>query len=548
MPFRQRFDDQEMQRRSPATAEDWSATSTRGMVATAHYLATAAAASMLEKGGNAVDAAVAAALALGVCEPAASGLGGMALMLVHQAATGRTFVIDGSCLAPRAATPEEVARSRRYRGARAVAVPRGVATLAHALSRYGRLGRSEVLEPAIALAEEGVSVTPLQHALGRRFRGSLRRRNAGDLLLDPRRQPWTPGTVLRQPSLARTLRRLDADGFEDFYHGAIAREIAADMELSGGYMGAEDLEGALEVSEEEPLWGSFDGDQAASAGPPGGGVALLQMLGMASSLPWDELDLDRPEGVARVAALIARARADRIRHRLRPHGDRPGSAAPLAAHYLAKAARECLEPAPRWPRTGPSPESRAHGETTHVSVMDGEGNAVSLTQSIERSFGAALMTPQLGFLYNGYLRTFKVRNRRHPHYLRPGAPARSNASPTLLFRDGRPWAALGNTGSERIGSGIFEVLLRLRRDRPFDAVHAPRLHSTAQRQVLWEEERFPAETRRALLDHGFSLESAGPYSFQLGGLQLVTREGETLIGVAEPRRDGAAAGPAGSAS
>jgi gamma-glutamyltranspeptidase/glutathione hydrolase len=189
------------------------------------------------------------------------------------------------------------------------------------------------------------------------------------------------------------------------------------------------------------------------------------------------------------------------------------------------------------------PEATGRGETTHVSVMDGEGNIVSLTQSIERSFGAAVVTAGLGFIHNGYLRAFKVRNRRHPHYLRPGAPARSNAAPTIVFRDGRPWAALGSTGSERIGSGIFEVLLRLRRDRPFDAVHGPRLHATPQRHVLWEGERFPEGSREALLERGFTVESLGPYSFQVGGLQLATREGATFTGVAEPRRDGAAAGP-----
>lgn len=168
---------------------------------------------------------------------------------------------------------------------------------------------------------------------------------------------------------------------------------------------------------------------------------------------------------------------------------------------------------------------------------------MSLTQSIERCFGAALMVPELGFLYNGYLRTFKVRNRRHPHYLRPGTPARSNAAPTIVFRDGRPQVALGSTGSERTASGIFEVLLRLRRERPFDAVYGPRLHSTAERHVLWEEERFPEASREALVEDGFTPESAGPHSFKMGGLHLVVRDGETLTGVAEPRRDGAAAGP-----
>jgi gamma-glutamyltranspeptidase/glutathione hydrolase len=352
--------------------------------------------------------------------------------------------------------------------------------------------------------------------------------------------------VLRQPALARTLQRLDAGGFQDFYRGGIARDIVADMERSGGFVRTDDLDGALDVSETEPLWGSFDGSRVASVGPPGGGLALIQMLQMASSRPGDELDLDRPAGVARVAALISRARGDRTRRRLLTGVDEVGSAADLLdPDYATRAAEECLaatlaDP----PETSPA-DRQGDGETSHVSVMDGEGNVVSLTQSIERCFGAAVMTPGLGFLYNGYLRTFKVRKRRHPHYLRPDAPARSNAAPTIIFRDEAVRATLGSTGSERTASGILEVLLRLRRDRPFDAVHGPRLHSTAERRVLWEEERFPEGSREALLERGFAPETAGPYSFKLGGLQLVTRDRETLTGVAEPRRDGAAAGPAG---
>jgi gamma-glutamyltranspeptidase/glutathione hydrolase len=173
--------------------------------------------------------------------------------------------------------------------------------------------------------------------------------------------------------------------------------------------------------------------------------------------------------------------------------------------------------------------------------MDSQGNAVAMTQSIERSFGSCEITPELGFLYNGFLRSFKVVNQRHPHYLRPGAPARSNAAPTLVLRQGKPWAALGSTGSERLASGIFQVLLRLGRQGPFEAVHAPRLHATPEELVLLEADRFPAACLEALERHGFSLERLEPYSFRMGGLQLVVREDEAFRGVGEPRRDGAAA-------
>jgi gamma-glutamyltranspeptidase/glutathione hydrolase len=153
------------------------------------------------------------------------------------------------------------------------------------------------------------------------------------------------------------------------------------------------------------------------------------------------------------------------------------------------------------------------------------------------------LNPELGFLYNGYMRTFKVRNPDHPHFLRPGAPTRSNATPTLLFQDGKPHAAIGNTGSERLASGILQVLARLRRQTPFQAVLAPRLHCTPEGQVLLEAERFPSESLDALTAKGYELQRLDAFSFKVGGLQLIVRQGESLCGVAEPRRDGAAGGP-----
>jgi gamma-glutamyltranspeptidase/glutathione hydrolase len=183
------------------------------------------------------------------------------------------------------------------------------------------------------------------------------------------------------------------------------------------------------------------------------------------------------------------------------------------------------------------------GETTHVSVMDGAGNAVSLTQSIERSFGAAVATRDLGFCYNGYLRTFKVQNCRHPYYLRPGLPARSNAAPAVMTRRGRPATVVGSTGSERMVSSIFCTLMRLRSESPFAATQGPRLHCTPEGLVMLEAERFPDSVVAALLSRGHELELLDAYSFRMGGLQLVVADGPDIIGVADARRDGAAICP-----
>jgi gamma-glutamyltranspeptidase/glutathione hydrolase len=175
--------------------------------------------------------------------------------------------------------------------------------------------------------------------------------------------------------------------------------------------------------------------------------------------------------------------------------------------------------------------------------MDRFGNAVALTQSIERVYGAKVATPSLGFLYNGFLKAFKVKDEKHPHYLRPGGLARSNASPTLVLRNGRPWAALGATGSERMASVISQVLLRLKDATPFEAVHAPRIHCTPEGFLQLERGRIADLVADALQQSGLTLQPLEDYSFRMGGVHLTIQEEGVFYGVAEPRRDGAAFGP-----
>ncbi len=501
------------------------------MVVTAHYLATQAGVRMLEEGGNAVDAAVAASLALAVCEPAGSGLGGMAIMLLHDPVTGRVRAIPGPCRAPALATPEAVAGIDRYRGYGAAAVPTLVAVLRGALARYGSLPERAVLAPSIALAEEGYPRSTLQEALvaefGENLRGPLR-----DLFLDEAGRPHAAGSSLRQPALVATLRKLERRGLEDFHRGGLAREIAADMEAHGGFVRLSDLEAAADPRETEPIEGRFEGETVTTTGPPGGGLALLQMLQMLDAAGAADLDPDEPEWSVLIARIIRRARRDRRRYRLRTGAEELGEAAELLEPGANRDAVRML-----------TRDLGRSGETSHICTMDADGFAVSMTQSIERSFGAGVAAAKLGFLYNGYLRAFKVKNQRHPHYLVPGAPARSNAAPAMVLSGGRPRVVVGSTGSERGTSGILQVLARLPRQSPFEASHAPRLHCTPEGEVPLELDRFAPAARLALTEAGMQLAPLDPYSFTIGGLQLIVRDGDGLTGVSEPRRDGAAAGP-----
>ncbi|WP_420638904.1 gamma-glutamyltransferase family protein [Candidatus Poriferisocius sp.] len=511
------------------------ATSNRGMVSTAHPGATAAGATILEAGGNAVDAAVAAALALGVCEPAASGLGGQTMMMIHLADEGRTIALDGSSRAPHRATVEsfgDLARERR-RGHRATTVPSSPATYDYALSRYGALGLGDVLQPAIRLAEEGYEVSELQERLTTRERKHLRRSpGAASLFLRHGRHPYRKGAVFRQPVLASTLGRLATVGMDDFYHGEIARLIAADMDANGGLIQADDLAQIPVPIEREPLDGRFHDLQVHTMPPPGAGRTLIQMMNVYQSLPSEPRDLDSPDGAVLFAETIRQAFQDRQDRPFHPEVyPQVDEKVMLSRKYARRLA------------------SRIHhmaigkGETTHLSVMDAAGNAVALTQSIENVYGACAASPELGFLYNNYLSAYEYEDATHPYYLRPNAVPWASVAPTLAFSDGQCCLAIGSPGSERIAPAVLQVMIRLEEQSPPAAVDAPRLHCSLDGEVSLEAPRMSDEIPAALEQRGFTVRRREAYAFYLGCVQLVKREGDQFIGVADPRRDGTAAGP-----
>jgi gamma-glutamyltranspeptidase/glutathione hydrolase len=502
----------------------WSAVSEKGMVVSAHYRATAAGVEILAKGGNAVDAAVATSLALGVVEPAGSGLGGMAMMMIYHAASRRVFVLDGPCRAPLRAAPEAAAAAHRKSGYKAVAVPTHPAVLDYALRNYGTLTPAQVLEPAVQLAETGFPISPLQYRLFQEYIKGIKAGNIGPLFLGPGDTPLPVGAIMRQPVLACTLRRLGECGFTDFYTGEIGKRIVADMAEHGGFLCREDLADIPWPVEKEPLTRQVGEWQVHTLPPPGGGAALLQMLQLFLQLVPGDFDPDSPGAAVLFAAVIHRARLERKIYAMAK--DAPDLAGKEHANRVAGEIREQLF---------------GEGETTHLCTMDSRGNLVSMTQSIERSFGAKVAARDLGFIYNGYMKAFKIKNQEHPHFLRPGAVARSNATPTIVMQGGMPCIAVGSTGSERLASGIFQVLVRLGSQSPFQAIAAPRLHCTPGRDVLIEIERFSPKILEALAQQGFHLVPRPAWSFSFGGLHLLLFDGKRMFGAAEPRRDGAAA-------
>jgi gamma-glutamyltranspeptidase/glutathione hydrolase len=499
-----------------------------GMVSSQHYHATEAGVEMLAKGGNAVDAAVASALALGVCEPSASGLGGQTMMLIHLARFRRTIALDGSSRAPHRATPGSVSREERRRGYRATTVPGTPRTLAYALKRYGTLPWAQVLQPAIRLAEEGIKTTELQRALTKRAYRHLAQSTAAQLFLKDGKKLYRVGEQFRQPVLAETLKRLAKKGASDFYTGRIAYLIHRDMVRNGGLIRRDDLAQVLPPIERRPVACWFDGLRVMTFPPPGAGRTLIEMLHIISHFPKKYRNPDRPVGALMLAKVMQQAYRDR---RDRPYDPtfyaQVSDRRMLSTDYAKRMARRI--------RTG--------GETTHLSVMDHFGNVVGLTQSIERIYGSCCAAEELGFLYNNYLRAFEHEDIAHPYYLRPNAVPWASVAPTIVFRGKKPWLVIGSPGSERITSSIFQVILRLSRQSPFDAVNSPRLHCSLSGKVSLEASRMSDEIPEILEREGFTLDVRDPDSFYLGCVQLVIREGESYIGVADPRRDGAAGGP-----
>ncbi|MHC4235398.1 MAG: gamma-glutamyltransferase family protein, partial [Planctomycetota bacterium] len=509
------------------------AVSKRGMISTQHYRATEAGQEMLQQGGNAFDAAVAAAFALGVCEPAASGLGGQTMMLFRHVDSRSTVALDGSSRAPNRATPELLSRAERRRGYQATTVPSTPAVLRYALERYGKLKLAKVLQPAIRLAEDGFELSALQYALARRELKNLKQGTAASFFLRGGARPYPAGFTFRQPVLAETLRRLAKKGVKDFYTGQMARQIHNDMARNGGLLHKDDLAQIPRPIERRPIACRFEGLRIFTFPPPGAGRTLIEMLNIHQQLPPRYRDFDTPRGAVVLAETIRRAFVDRQDRPFDPsYFPQVAHERMLSADYAQLVARQIVR------------RVRSRGETTHLSAMDSEGNAVALTQSIEKPYGSCTVTPELGFLYNNYMSAFEYEDITHPYYLRPNAVPWASVAPTIAFRGPKPMLAIGSPGSERITPSIFQVLTRLQKQSPLAAVDAPRLHCSLKGKVSAETTRMRNDIPRALQRSGFEIEIRDPYSFFLGCVQLVVRRGDELVGVADPRRDGSAGGPA----
>jgi gamma-glutamyltranspeptidase/glutathione hydrolase len=553
-----------------------------GVVAAAHPEAARAGLAMLEAGGNAVDAAVAAAFAIGVVEPMMSGVGGGGSITMWLAREREGWHVEFYPSSP--ATPdygldaidEDAAiRDSLVPPERWAAVPGAVAGLLGAHARYGRLPLPQVLAPAVRLARDGFLVHPLL--------ASVILEEAEKLHYDPRAaatffpdgRPLQAGDRLRQPALAATLQHIAQAGREGYYAGAVARDVVETLRRGSNPITLADL-GAYEPRWRRPLCGTYRGYTVLTAPPPLAGVEVLETLALLE--PFDLAGMGRPiESPAALGAIVDAIRLSRMDYD-RWIGDPTDAAVPavgLASKAFARERAglvglgtipEALEPGDPWeeerdpvpascvavgafpPTTLPRPEEEPRGDgeeseeaqTTHISVIDAEGNAVSLTYTLGLYFGSGAYAG--GAFYNTAAANFggPVANRRGP-----GRTPRSSTTPTLVLRDGRIKMAVGSPASGRIPPAIVHTIvytLDFGLD-PWTAIAMPRVYPFFQTPQAHVETGFTAEVLAALRERGYQLSVHPPYDMYFGGVQvvLVTEDG-TLIGAADPRRDGAAVG------
>lgn len=518
-------------------------------IASAHPAASEAGRRVLAAGGNAFDAAVAVSAALAVVEPYGSGLGGGGFWLLHEAASGRDVMVDGRERAPLAATPTmyqdadgELIERASVDGPLAAGIPGEPAALAHIAREYGHLPLARSLAPAIELAREGFGIDE-------RYRGRAEFRRdvlqqwpaAAQVFLDDGEVP-AAGDRLRQPELAATLTALAREGRSGFYQGPVAERLVAGVRAAGGIWTRRDLR-QYEIVEREPIVGRYRGMEIVSAPPPSsGGVALVQMFNILAGY-----DLAAAEPGLRqhlIVEAMRRAYHDRARYLgdtdhvdvpIRRLTDRDYSAG-LRAHLR----RDRATPSAAFPGVAAA-EGGSH--TSHFSIVDGAGNRVAATLSINWPFGSGFMPPGTGVVLNDEMDDFAAKPGEPNAYglvqgeanaIAPGKRMLSSMSPTFLRTPERT-AVVGTPGGSRIISMV--ALAALAFEDGADAagmVGRPRYHHQYLPDVIEHEpDALPEPAARALRERGHTLEARdGPY----GDMHVVVEDAAGAVTAASDPR------------
>ena len=515
-----------------------------GMVATSQPLASEAGLAILKKGGNALDAAIATALTLGVVEPMSTGIGGDAFLLYYRAADQRIYGVNGSGRCPGRLTLDAL-RQRGIEGVPAtgwgsVTVPGAIDAFAEVLERHGRLSFAEVIEPALTYARDGFPVSEVIADQWRHDAPLLSQHDASaqTYLIDGK--PPRAGDVHRQPHLAETLRMLAAEGRDAFYRGAIAKRIVAFSQADGGFFEMEDF--AAHTTEwVDPIGTDYRGHTVLELPPNGQGITALMALNVLEGFDLTAHDYGSSPYYHLLIEATKQAFVDRNRYIADPaFADVP--VAGLLSKAYAAARRQEIDPHRAGDFAPGAPA--AFGDTVYVACVDAERNVVSLIHSLFQGFGSGIVAGDTGICLQNRGAGFAA-DPGHPNALQPGKRPFHTIIPAMILRDGKPWLCYGVMGGHMQAQGHVQVALN---SIDFgmnvqEALEAPRYRIMGGREVALER-AVPQAVRDELGFMGHELSPRGAQNVSYGGGQaiLIDHERGVLQGGSDYRKDGCAMG------
>jgi len=532
----------------------------QGMVASSETLASEVGARILEQGGNAVDAAVATGFALAVTYPSAGNLGGGGFMVVHMQQSQQTVAIDYREVAPQASNRDmflgangepdpELSRVSM----KAVGVPGTVAGLLYALEKYGTMSREQVMQPAIALAENGIEMSFfLNDALKGRFASRLRENDASrSYFFKPDGSPYKPGETWVQKDLAKTLKRIAANGRDGFYKGPVANAIVAEMERHGGLITHQDLTDYA-VYERAPVRAQFMGYDIVTMPPPSsGGVHLIQMLNILEGYALKDLAPNSAAYLHLLTEAMKYAYADRSKH-LGDPDFYPVPTEDLISKRYADQIRSRIDVTHATPSSEIAPAEsfpRESTQTTHYSVIDQHGNVVSNTYTLNGSFGNGASVTGAGFLLNNEMDDFSAKPGSpnmfgllggEANAVEPRKRPLSSMTPTIVFKDGEVVLSTGAPGGARIITAVMQIILNhlVFEMNIADATLQPRIHHQWMPDQLFFEPGISRDTLNVMERMGHTL---GNMPFVIGNSSSVAQRNGVMSGLSDTRRPGGSA-------
>ncbi len=532
---------------------------THGIVTAPQPEAVEAGAEALKAGGNAVDAAIATALVQTAVDPQMCGIAGFGSMHLYLPNESQHILLDFHGRAPLAVKPDMwedlieheaedgfgfILKGRvNEMGYGSITTPMSLRAYATALERFGTMDIADLIQPAIGYAEDGFMVRPhvsyfwnVVEGAGRvptieKFKSSV---GTKKIYFKEDGSLRVPGEILKNPDMAKTYRRIAEHGVDDFYTGAIAQDIVADMQANGGLISMEDL-AAVKPEESQPIWGEYRGLKVATNPPPGGGVMILEMLNILENFDLKAMGHNSADYIATVSEAMKIATVDKDNHVGDPRFvDVPLERLTGKAHGAEMADRIKSGEKTRVPRLGPKTEESK--DTTHVSVVDEHGNCVSMTHSLGMPSG--VVSDGLGFMYNGCMGVFDPRP-GNPDSLAPGKSRFTAMCPTILFDGNKPFFVTGAPGGTFITMGVLQSILNAV-DFGMDAqqaVAAPRFCTTSD--TIDVSNRILRSVEAELQSRGYPTRRTY-LSYHFAGVHAVRLQDGEWDGGADPGRDGMA--------